>query len=326
MKLQTFALLRWRPPQCPVRGSGPTQMATARNQNYEYGLRRSDKSSAAWGSLLNFLRSSSTGTRMSSAIVILRQLLHFGPWRVVPIRLIRRLRPIEVRQHASRASLLGAKDANAIAEEIRHKSIAIVGVLPSEFVIRLRDITDRLPVGEYPLMQQVNEDIRDLVEDPGVKDVLRAYLKCEPALLEASLVVGNFDAKHRSVQNSFHFDYAGWESLNLFVYLTDVTTGSAYHIVAKGSHRDVSFIDVLRGSLTEEEAQRRFGSAIQIVTGAAGTLFFENTESFHRRYAGNGRRVILNCLFASHRGVLSYGRMSRAQIDKRDRGLEKLRA
>jgi hypothetical protein len=40
-------------------------------------------------------------------------------------------------------------------------------------------------------------------------------------------------------------------------------------------------------------------------------MFFENTEAFHRRGVIGGRRVMLNVLFASHRGLLSHGRPGR---------------
>src|SRR5690606_38080209 len=109
-------------------------------------------------------------------------------------------------------------------------------------------------------------------EDCGVKNVLRAYFKCEPVLLESTLVItGCHQTLGISEQNSFHFDYAGWQSLNLFVYLSDVTEDASCHMVAKGSHRNIPMRDLIRGSMTDEEAQLRFGASIQRIAGPAGT-------------------------------------------------------
>jgi hypothetical protein len=125
-------------------------------------------------------------------------------------------------------------------------------------------------------------------------------------------------------QNLFHFDYAGWKSLNLYVYLTDVNKHSSYHVVAKGSHRDIRITDILRGSLTVEEGESRFCYTIKNITGPAGTMFIENTEAFHRRHRGNERRVMLNILFTSHQSLLSHGRPSNKQIAMRNREFKKV--
>lgn len=295
--------------------------------NVENGLPSSNKFSGIWGALLSALRRSPIKSKLSSTLHILRQLIHFGPWRVVPNYLIRRLRPAVVLPHEYKTSLLNVVDSDALAMEVRKNSVAIAGVLPQDFVSRQRKVTDRLPYNEYKLVHQVDDDLRRLTEDPGIKCVLRAYLKCEPVLLEASLFVS---MPERDIpdqdQNSFHFDYAGWESLSVFVYLTDVGERSSCHVVARGSHRDVGFLDILRGPLTAAEGQRKFGSAIERVMGPAGTVFFENTEAFHRRHKGNERRVMLCLLYASHRSLLSHGRAGGDDVEARNRVYEELRA
>jgi hypothetical protein len=226
-------------------------------------------------SLLFFLRRSLLRLNLNSFVTIFRQLIHFGPWRVVPKQLIRIFRPVVWNPHEDKDSLLGSLDVGAIAENLRKNSVAIAGVLPAEFVNRVRVVTDRLPPGEYKMFHQIDKDMQILVNDPSIKNVLRKFFKCAPVLLECSLVVQRPEQGFRPhQQHSFHVDYAAWESLNLFVYLTDVTSESSYHVVAKGSHRKVGFRDVLRGQLTDDEAMLRFGSSIQPILGPAGTLFF----------------------------------------------------
>ena len=276
--------------------------------------------------VLNFVRRQLKRRHLIPALRVLRLLIHFGPWRAVPRFLIRKLRPVARNQDDERASLLGPLDVDAIAEEVRQNSVAVAGMLSSEVVSRLRAVTDRLPVNDYQRMDQIDLDVRELSNDPTIRNVLRAYFKCEPALLECTLVItGPYETHGISRQNAFHFDYAGWESLNVFVYLTDVTARSSCHIVAKGSHRKVGLRDVLSGGLSDDNAERRFGSHIQVITGPAGTVFFENTEAFHRRHPGNDRRVMLNLLYGSHRSWLSHGRTSRAHIEKRLQEYDRLR-
>lgn len=261
-----------------------------------------------------------------SLVRIVRPMIHFGPWRVIPIYLIRRLRPAHESQEDGGMSLLGKLDTAGIIDEIRRNSMAIAGVLPLQFVERVRLVTDRLPVDEYKQMYHVDKDIRRLADDPAIRQVLRAYFKSEPVLLESTIAITKQASTNvLSGQNLFHIDYAGWQSLNVFVYLTDVTMESSYHIVAKGSHRKIRLRDAFIRTLSIDKAERRFGTAIQPITGQAGTVFFENTEAFHRRHSGKGQRVILNLLFASHRSWFSHGRASRSDVQKSVEVYEQIR-
>ncbi len=278
--------------------------------------------------LLNAVRRYLIKYRLLTFFRVFRLVIHFGPWRPLPQFLIQMLRPVARNPCEEHISLLGQLDIKAIADEIRNNSVAIAGVLPPYFVNQMQIITDRLPVDHYQKMQHIDENVRRLSEDAGIKNVLREYFKCEPVLLEATLGVnGSHEVHGISGQNSFHFDYAGWQSLNVFVYLSDMAEKSSCHIVACGSHRKKTLRDLFRDCpLTESEARARFGDAIKVITGVAGTVFFENTEAFHRRYPGNERRVMLNLLYASHRNWLSHGRASRDHLKRRAQAYAKLHA
>lgn len=240
-----------------------------------------------------------------------RALVHFGPWRHLFRAAIRWWRPPVGALPNSSTSLLGDVDVAHVVRALHRDSVHVVGRLPDAFVARVRAVTDKLPLDHYGDFDARNADVRALSRDPSVLEVLRAYFGSEPELLECTVVV------HEAVttpagdvcpQRRFHFDYAGWQSLNLFVYLTDVDEDSSAHEVAAGSHRLRTLRDALRAFLSDEETARRFGSSIRRITGPAGTAFFENTEAFHRRGESRRRRVLLNMLFASHRGLLSRGR------------------
>ncbi|MBU2983878.1 hypothetical protein KO528_00815 [Saccharophagus degradans] len=233
----------------------------------------------------------------------------------MPINIIRYIRRTKSNENYYTPSLLGDINPMEIAEQIRTQSLYHSGLLPKELVERITKVTDNLPYNEYKLVHQVNEDILRITTDDGIQRVLRAYFKCTPELLEASLFVSKPEKDEENKgQNSFHFDYGGWDSLNILVYLTDVTHNSSYHVIIKGSHKDIGFREIINRTITEEEAQKRYAENIQEITGPAGTIFFENTEAFHRRHKGNERRVLLNLLFASHRSWLSYGRASKKDL------------
>ncbi len=140
-------------------------------------------------SLLNSLRHCLNTYGVISLVRVLRRLVHFGPWRVAPIFLIQQLRPITGNTAEAKTSLLETLDADIIAQEVRHNSVAIAGVLPAEFINCLQSVTDNLPVDDYQLIHHIDENVRQLSNDPAIKNVLRAYFKCEPVLLEATLVI-----------------------------------------------------------------------------------------------------------------------------------------
>lgn len=248
--------------------------------------------------------------QIALAIRAIRGLIHFGPWRGLFRWIIRATYPPRVVAGPS-ASVLPTLDVRKAVTALHRDGVFMAGILPPALLARLREVSDRLPLNAYTHMHEANDDVRALVTDLGVLAVPRAHFGSEPVLLECSAVVHHAGPEHNigpTSQRRFHFDFAGWQSLNLFVYLTDVDSASAPHEIAVGTHRSRSMRDAIRPSISDEEAFRRFGSAIRTITGPAGTVFFEDTEAFHRRGAAGQRRVILNILFASHRGILSRGR------------------
>jgi len=269
--------------------------------------------------LLNTLRLFAHRSKLANAVRIVRQLFHFGPWRVIPIALIKRLRGPAPLQNVAN-SLLPLIDERAITTQLKQDGVAPAGVLPANFVEELRQLTDALPPEEYHQSHQASPHIQAISEDPAICNVLRRYLGCEPVLLEASLFVTQPEqALPVANQNYFHYDYAGWESMNVFVYLTDVYATASHHMAIKGSHRHIGFKDIMRGLISDQEASQRFADNACPITGPAGTVFFENTEVFHKRTRGNERRVMLNLTYTSHRNLLSYGRASRNNLAYRDK-------
>jgi hypothetical protein len=204
-------------------------------------------------------------------------------------------------------------DPGDVCAALRSDGICVLGQLPPSFVRDLRGVTDTLPPREYARFHEANEEVRKLVTDEAVLAVVRMYFGAEPEMLECNMVVGEMEDDAPTSANGqlrFHFDYAGWQSLNLFVYLTEVEPESGAHEIIPGTHRGKRLRHVIQPWLADEEVAACFGDRIRTIAGPAGTLFFENTEAFHRRRAVRNRRVMLNVLWASHRGMLSRGRLT----------------
>lgn len=249
-----------------------------------------------------------------------RAVVHFGPWRHAARAVVRALHPPQTDTSHTDTSLgtptlLPGIDVQTVCTALRTDGVCVAGQLPPSTLATLRAVTDALPRGEYGQFHMHDATVRALLSDPDVRAVLRAHLGAEPELLECTVVVHEplaGELVKPDPQRHFHFDFAGWQSLNLFVYLSDVTPDSGPHQIAVGTHRDRRLADALVEVLDDSVALPRFDGRIRTITGPAGTLFFEDTEAFHRRGSLTERRAMLNVLFASHRGLFSRGRLARS--------------
>jgi hypothetical protein len=243
-----------------------------------------------------------------------RAVIHFGPWRHAARAIIRMARPPQEEAVTQRSPLFQV-DRAQLVDAVRADGFALAGTLPPDILRRIRHITDQLPPGEYSDFHDV-PDVRALTRCSDIVGIARSYFQAEPELLECNLVVSHAENPYVPVKNrQFHFDYAGWHSLNLFVYLTEVSSHSGAHQVIIGTHRAHSTRDALRIEIPDDEIARRFPNCLRTVTGSAGTMFFEDTSAFHRRGLHIRRRVMLNILYASHRNWLSRGRLLRRYSD-----------
>jgi hypothetical protein len=240
-----------------------------------------------------------------------RALVHYGPWRHAARAMIRIARPPQAETGRWREYPLQF-DCPRVLESLRTDGNAVAGILSPDILRRLRQATVSLPPGEYADLDDI-PDVRLLVQCSAVMEVVRGYLRAEPELLECNLVVAQAEDPHKPLpydsQRRFHFDYAGWHSLNLFTYLSDVSQDSGAHQVVIGTHRSRKAWDAIRGAVPDDEIQQRYPNRLRTIAGPAGTMFFEDTSAFHRRQIHTKRRVMLNFLYASHRSWLSKGRL-----------------
>lgn len=282
----------------------------------------------AWSHFMGLLRLAARRLSVSASLHKCRQLVHFGPWRWLAMALIRTARPCQKSpsceglpeaDRSNAESALAQLDLSMTLAQLERDGFSYYGSIAPDLTDRLVSLVQHLPPEEYLYVHQVADEVSALAFDPMIWRLLRRYFGCEPVLLESSLFVSRAEESMPVLdQHKFHFDYAGWQSLNVFVYLTDVTEADSYHQVIKGSHRHIGFMDIVRGTLPPDQINARFEGCVHSVFGPKGSLFFENTEAFHRRARGNSRRVMLNLLYASHRGWISHGRASVHQIARRD--------
>ncbi len=252
---------------------------------------------------------------LSSTVQAARALVHFGPWRHAARAIIRRTRP-PLHDDATSVSPLSL-NVPELVRTLRTDGMAQAGCLPADLLRRVRAITDGMPRGEYGDFHEL-ADIRALVFDPNVLNVVRGYFGAEPELLECSLGIGGVENPEKTPihpQRHFHFDIAGWQALTLFVYLADVEGDSGTHQVVVGTHRARQVRDAIRPWVPDDEIDARYPGRLRSIVGPAGTMFFENTEAFHRRLILKRRRAMLIVLYASHRGWLSQGRLTSKYSD-----------
>lgn len=260
-------------------------------------------------------RALTTTPAVTRTLQATRAVVHFGPWRHAARAAIRWTRPPRHDNGATPSSF--EWNTTELVRALRGDGMVRAGHLPPDVLRRVRAFTDDMPPGEYADFHE-QPDIRALVLGSEVLNVVRGYFNAEPELLECNLVVGRAENPARDpvhAQRHFHFDFAGWQSLNLFVYLTEVEPDSGAHQVVIGTHRGRRLRDMIRPWVPDDEINARYPGRVQTIDGPAGTMFFENTEAFHRRLILKQRRVMLNVLYASHRSWLSHGRLTPRYAD-----------
>ena len=101
----------------------------------------------------------------------------------------------------------------------------------------------------------------------------------------------------------FHYDYDRSNFIKMFIYLTDVDESNGPHVYVPNSHMERPK-DLLSGErITDERMSTHYPpSTWQTITGKKGTLFFADTQGFHKgARVDAGSRSILQFNMASDR-------------------------
>jgi hypothetical protein len=130
--------------------------------------------------------------------------------------------------------------------------------------------------------------VMELVNHPLVLGVVEEHLGVKPVIgnIQAWWNLYGFDAEANSNEvyvrrpEEFHRDLEDFAELKLFVYLTDVDTGSGPHALIRTSHK----WRLPRGTRSLQLADPAYPSRenLQLITGPAGLAWLENPLTLHR--------------------------------------------
>jgi hypothetical protein len=138
-------------------------------------------------------------------------------------------------------------------------------------------------------------ELKDLVLDEGIKEIIARYLGCTP-VLDTIATWWTFpygEASSGSAQ-LYHFDLDRIKWLKVFVYLNDVGLDNGPHAFVKGSHLNVEKKIGRDGRYSDEDVFAVYPREDEIVfTGPAGTVIIEDTLGLHKGVpAQKGHRFI----------------------------------
>lgn len=145
-----------------------------------------------------------------------------------------------------------------------------------------------------------NPVVQDLMADNSFLSVAQTYLNCAPTLDLIGLwwTTDYSRVPDRDSATMFHFDMTRIRWLNVFVYLTDVTTASGPHTFVRGSHKPgaIPWRFLSRGyqRIADDEVIEHFGEENIIeFLGPRGTILFEDTRGLHKgKHVLDGDRLI----------------------------------
>lgn len=129
-----------------------------------------------------------------------------------------------------------------------------------------------------------------LITDTTLYDFASAYLGCPATISIASLWWSHPSAEPIGGMQMWHHDRGDFRSVNLFVYLTEVTSETGPHMYVPGTHESyygaqtpefLEWFDRSHRKTDAEVAQHCLREPVMFY-GAAGTSFFEDTRGLHK--------------------------------------------
>lgn len=190
--------------------------------------------------------------------------------------------------------LIAGPRAKAMADYFRRQKVFHAGK-----EIPLAELPAGVSLAPYPLSTVLAcPGLLELINHPRVLRLAARYLGCTPTL--SSLGVRWSLPRPNGAQDiqRFHRDYDDWQSVKLFIYLTDVDAEAAPHLYVHGSHRTAG---TFRARLFDaSEVAARFGAkSIRAITGPAGTSFVADVHGIHRGGVPSGRpRLMLQAQYS----------------------------
>ena len=146
-------------------------------------------------------------------------------------------------------------------------------------------------------------EVMTIVNDPAILEIATRYLGFRPKYFRDRLwfsFAGNYDVGLRRQMNQtveFHFDLPGSQFTFFYAsfYLSDVDENSGAHTMVRGSHRLKPLsMKLSRSRRSEAAISKVYGHENEIIiTGSAGTGFFEDASCYHRALAPTQRERLM---------------------------------
>jgi hypothetical protein len=149
-----------------------------------------------------------------------------------------------------------------------------------------------------------SETVQRLLCEQNLITAGARYLNADPVLV--SMVMWTsfpWPTADDSSAQLFHYDLDRSNFIKMFIYLTDVDDSNGPHVYVPNSHMDKPK-DLLGGErITDERLSVHYpADTWQTITGKKGTLFFADTQGFHKgAQVHEGSRSILQFNMASDR-------------------------
>ena len=141
--------------------------------------------------------------------------------------------------------------------------------------------------------------VAQLARDPAIVEVAVGYLKAQPVFRSTRIFWSYPDySEGYNPLYGFHYDIDDYKFLKLFFYLCDVDNSCGPHVIIEGSHKKKDWYEKAHRRLRDDQAERRYGQRIRVITGAAGQGFFEDTFCYHKGSKPQKRRLMLELEFS----------------------------
>ena len=207
-------------------------------------------------------------------------------------------------------------NVQSAVDRIKRSGYTDLGLLSTHYVSRIEEYCEKTRRIRYWNPHKDCESVDRIARNAVLVEIARRYLDAEPILWLTQLIwslptSGNraqlgpsmHDEPVQYDAHAFHYDAIDVRSLTLFVYLTDVNENSGAHVIIEGTHKSKTLKELLSVVLDDRVAQDRYGGQIKAIPGRKGTVFFEETSSFHKVSACKEPRLILSIDYAIGRKV-----------------------
>jgi hypothetical protein len=134
------------------------------------------------------------------------------------------------------------------------------------------------------------KSIQKIAADQEILEVVTAYLGFQPKEVSSWLFwsfVNNTSPLQREANGQtvhFHYDVHGYNFMYVNFYLLDTDANNGAHTLISGSHCQKKLAHLLGSACLSDEAAVRFygEDRVTVISGKAGTGFFEDTSCFHK--------------------------------------------